>query len=374
MKAEELIRDPVFQLNLLVWAAKEQPDTAAVVTPLFSRHGYTLAYIENPFAFPVTIQQQLKDIDDIGKRPTADVIVTNNAKASAFYIEAKKDSFGVNSSTCKQARAHLIAAGPVFEEVYGSPSRNCRLVYALPEVCRGLMEPTLTALSTEVSGRGFKPGPFSVHGFGISADHITYTIDEPSRAALESTVTTIPLLPIASNGETDPSPLLLIYTDCDTNDPADRGLYRKILLNQVHAHLLSQLQRCDPANVITLRPEDVLLKTTGGAFAFLRGEPRKSMRVLVRDNIFKRIAKFWEEKTPDVFRLKGFELTIRFGDDFNKDQFLEWFEESSRTKFSDEPADPVEVALADAPQAEQGLMSFIEEKKVDETPDHHSPS
>lgn len=44
MKAEDLIHDPVFQLNLLVWAAKDQPDNeAAVVTPLFSRRGYRLS-------------------------------------------------------------------------------------------------------------------------------------------------------------------------------------------------------------------------------------------------------------------------------------------------------------------------------------------
>jgi hypothetical protein len=354
VKAEELIRDPIFQLNLLVWAAKEQPDSAAVVTPVFARHGYTLQYIENPFSFPVPTQLKIKDIDDIGKFPTADIIVTNRTKASAFYIEAKKESFGTKSSNCNQARAHLIAAGPVFAEVY-SPTKVCRLVYALPEECRTKMEPTLTALAADVARRGFTPGPFSVHGFGVEINHVTYTIDEPSRAALETSQATIPLLPIL-DGETDPSPLLLVYTDEDTNNPTDRGLYRRILLSQVHAQLLSQLEQCNAANVITLNAEEVLLKTTGGVFGFLGGKPRRSMKVLVRDNVFKRITKFWEDKKPDVFRLKGFELTIRFDNDPNKDEFLDWFEEPSRTKFADDPADPGEVATADEPPQEQGEL------------------
>lgn len=360
MKAEDLIRDPIFQLNLLIWAAKEQPATsAAVVTPVFSRRGFTLAYIENPFAFPVAIQQQIKELEDIAKAPNSDVIVANNTRRSAFYIEAKKDSFSPTSTNCRQARAHLIAAGPAFSEVY-SPIKSCRLVYALPESCRPLMEPTLAALSSEVTTRGFSPGPYSVHGFDLAATHVAYVLDEASMSELEETAKVIPLLPLADDGETDPSPLLLIYTDCDTHNPSDRGFYRRILIHQVHAHLLSHLQHTKSNTVLSLKAEDVLMKTSGGAFQYVRGEPYKSMRVLVRDNIFKRIVKFWEEKKPDVFRLKGFELTVRFGDEVNKDEILDWLEDHGRTKFSDDPADPHEVATADVPQPIQSIMEFAD--------------
>lgn len=307
------------------------------------------AYIENPFPFPVPVQQQLKDIEDIGKAPNADVIVANSERQSAFYIEAKKDSFGTESSTCRQARAHLIAAGPVFAEVY-APIKNCRLVYALPEKCRSLMEPTLSALSTDVAGRGFIPGAFSVHGFGVENGYVTYTLDAPSVDALGELSKVVPLLPISDDGETDPSPLLLIYTDSDAHNPADRGFYRRILVHQIHAQLLCQLQHCDPSKTIVLNPEDVLMKTSGGTFEFVGGETRKSMRVLVRDNIYKRIVSFWVEKNPEVSRLKGFELTIRFGDDYNKEQFLDWFEDHTRTKFSDDPANLRET--------EQGELSL----------------
>jgi len=102
------------------------------------------------------------------------------------------------------------------------------------------------------------------------------------------------------------------------------------------------------------------MKTSGGAFQFVGGDTRKRMRVLVRDNIYRRIVKFWAEKNAKIFQLKGFELTVSFGDDFNKGQFLEWFEDHARTKFSDDPADPREI--------EQTEFLLIETPKEEKPP------
>ncbi len=359
VKAEELIRDPVFQLNLLIWTAKEQPldGPGICVTPLFHRHGYRLFYVEQRFSFPVPIQQKLKDIEDIGHAPNADLIVANGVAQSAFYIEAKKNSFGLDSSNCRQARAHLIASGPAFGEVYPTLP-YCRIVYTVPEACRLTMEPTLAALSLDVAKRGFSPGPFSVHGLAVQDQHIVYHLDEPSRSKLGSADSVVPLLRISNDGETDPSPLLLIYTDSDTYDPANRGYYRRVLIQQVHAHLLCYFHRIDPTTEYRLAPEDILMETTGGVFQYVGAETRKSMRVLIRDNVFRRIAQFWQEKAPDIFHLKGFELTARFQDDYNKERFLDWLEDPSRTKFADDSASPKEIALADQPTTEQGELNL----------------
>ena len=42
MKTEALLRDPVFQLNLLIWMAKEQPANSYRVRPLFFENGFRL--------------------------------------------------------------------------------------------------------------------------------------------------------------------------------------------------------------------------------------------------------------------------------------------------------------------------------------------
>jgi hypothetical protein len=181
-------------------------------------------------------------------------------------------------------------------------------------------------------------------------------LDKISANLLKETVNIIPLLQIADNNETDPSPLLLIYTDEDSSNPGNRGFYRRVLANKIHAQLLCQLQRWDPVQVIVLKAGDLLNETSDNTFQYVGNETRKTMRVFVRDNIFKRIVNFWSEKKPGMFHLNNFELTVRFGDEFNKEQFLEWLEEYKRTNFSDAPADPVEVASIDSPKEVQGEL------------------
>jgi hypothetical protein len=94
------------------------------------------------------------------------------------------------------------------------------------------------------------------------------------------------------------------------------GYYRRVLIQQVHAHLLCHFHRIDPTTEHRLIPEDILMKTTDGVFQYVGAETRKSMRVLIRDNVFRRIAQFWQEKAPGIFHLKGFELTAHFQDDY----------------------------------------------------------
>src|SRR6185295_1750448 len=52
MKAEALIRDSVFQLNILLWMAKEQPTENYRVRPLFFELRFRIIYIEQPFPLP----------------------------------------------------------------------------------------------------------------------------------------------------------------------------------------------------------------------------------------------------------------------------------------------------------------------------------
>ena len=56
MNPNDAIHDPVFQLNLLVWMAKDQPAEGFRVRPVFSKYGFQLHYIEQPFPFPTELR------------------------------------------------------------------------------------------------------------------------------------------------------------------------------------------------------------------------------------------------------------------------------------------------------------------------------
>jgi hypothetical protein len=133
MKTEDRLRDPIFQLNLLLWMAKEQPAEGYRVRPLFHQCGFRIIYIENPFPFPeATIQQVAASVLDISQNPEADLILGHDHNGKGLYFEAKANSFGPDSTTAKQGRAHLVATGRVFGEVL-APLKSCLLCYVVPQ-------------------------------------------------------------------------------------------------------------------------------------------------------------------------------------------------------------------------------------------------
>lgn len=139
MRIDLLLKDPVFQLNLLLWMAKEQDAENYYVYPLFHQLGFRSIYIENPFAFPEETVRAIQDSGlEISRNPEPDMILGRESDYKALYFEAKVNSFGPDSSTSKQARAHLVASGPVFGEVL-SPLNTSLLCYVVPESGRGPM-------------------------------------------------------------------------------------------------------------------------------------------------------------------------------------------------------------------------------------------
>src|SRR5690242_9299490 len=52
VKTDSLLKDPVFQLNLLRWMAKEHAADRWCVRPLFFHEAFRIIYIEHPFPFP----------------------------------------------------------------------------------------------------------------------------------------------------------------------------------------------------------------------------------------------------------------------------------------------------------------------------------
>ena len=81
----------------------------------------------------------MKDSElDISIPPEPELILGRKSDNKALYFEAKANSFGIASTNSRQARAHLIASGPVFGEVL-SPLNACLLCYVVPEGARVLM-------------------------------------------------------------------------------------------------------------------------------------------------------------------------------------------------------------------------------------------
>ncbi len=334
MKLDALIRDPIFQLNLLLWMARDQPAQAPRVTPLFHRWGYQFLMVENPVPLPPnTVAAVEKSGLDVTVNPEPEMILGHPARAHALYMEAKKESFSAQSSTAKQARGHLLAAGAAFKEIV-TPYQTARLCYVLPEDRRALMEVCLEELKSELRAKQLVPAETSTHGLEASADGVAYVWDGPF-AALVGTNTTRELILQAEGNDTDPSPLLLVYSAEDYS--GDRPDYaREAMIKQVWALLLCDVQGSESGSPFQSKADAILTRTTDGIFNYLSRERQKSLCRIVTERLFAPIRNYWNKedtKRDDLqVALNGSVLTVNLRDDLAKSNFTDWLEEAKKLR------------------------------------------
>ena len=208
MNNETLIRDPVFQLNVLLWMAKEQPLTGYRVRPVFFELDFKVIYIEQPFPLP---EETIKVIQASGQSisiaPVPELILKRDRDGKALYFEAKADSFGPDRDNARQARGHLLATGPAFQEVL-SPLTSALLCYVVPDDKRTLMFECLNELAQALRSAGLAPGSFSSHGLRVFNRSLDYVLDSAFSQYTGAAGGSISIIDELEE-DTDPSPCSL---------------------------------------------------------------------------------------------------------------------------------------------------------------------
>jgi hypothetical protein len=334
MKADVFIRDAVCQLNLLLWMAKEQPPDAYRVRPFFFEHNFQLVYIGQPFRFPEETVHKLDETRlEISRSPEPELLLARSVDNKACYFEAKSNSFGIGSSNSKQARGHLIATGPIFEEVL-SPLKFCLLCYLVPDSAKSQMSECLTDLSEELIESDFQPGAFSVHGLSVEKQQVIYCWDAAFKDFLNISEDFVPILD-GVDDETDPTPLILIFSDEDCSTSEMRDLYRRAVLDQVRARVLCNLQEIALNYEYRLSTDDLLTQVSDGLFQFWGRQHQKGLRSLVRERFFNVIYDSWKSKQPGI-QVLGDTLTVMWSTADDREAFMEWLEDR-KVKFEAGP-------------------------------------
>ena len=344
MKIDDLMRDAVFQLNLLIWMAKEQPSTAYRVRPFFVENGFRIVYIEQPFAFPDAVARAIeKSKLQIRKTPEPELILGRSADQKGLYFEAKANSFSPESTNSTQARGHLLACGPAFAETL-SPLQQALLCYLIPKDRCALMQPCLDTLSKELQAESLAPGPHSSHGLERAGQELIYSWDQPFKEHTGLNFDSVAVIHDVQD-DTDPSPLLLVFTDEDCPNQEQANLYRRVLINQVIAKLVCDLNLLELEKTYSISVRELLRQTTDGIMEFVGRERQNSMIRMVRQNIFQRINNFWAGKPFSPVRLANDQLEISFKDKLAKSEFMEWLEDSKRTNFSEQRVTEEQMSL-----------------------------
>lgn len=86
----DLVRDATFQLNILLWMAKEQPTQGYRVRPVFVEHGFRIIYIEKPFPLPDETSRTARESGlDIGLAPEPELIFGPHPQRKGFVFRGK---------------------------------------------------------------------------------------------------------------------------------------------------------------------------------------------------------------------------------------------------------------------------------------------
>jgi hypothetical protein len=332
MKIETLLKDPVFQLNLLIWMTKDQPKESYRVRPLFHIHGFEIIYIEMPFPFPEqTASDLIQSGLDISHEPEPEMILGRKSDYRALYIEAKANSFGTSSiKNCRQARAHLVASGPAFGEVF-TPYDSCLLCYVTPNQARSNMSECLSALTEELRAKALPIGPFSAHGLARDGTKVVYSWDQAFKSHVGIREDSVPILDEVAD-DTDPSPLILVFSGEDCSNDSLRDFYRRIVIEQVHVCLHCTLHSHPVGVVYEITADKLLENTSDGIFQFIGRDQQRELRLLVNENILKHIHREWNQRHPGVAFL-GNRLSIQWNNTGEKDAFLDWLEDR-HTRFN----------------------------------------
>lgn len=268
LTVSELAKDPLFQLNTLLWLAQPLAKDGDI-TPLFYQKGFTVYAISPLLPIPPDLRlasQQSGITLREGVRP--DVVLSQSEQHKHAVIECKAGSFGAQSSTAEQARSLLIAAGPRSAEIFGlSPAEISASIlgYLIPNSDREMLSQTLSELRGELADNGLPGGVSCVLGLEITDSHLGIFVDADGGSFFS--------LPEGFNAfkvrepGTDPRPLYFIPYDPDIQQSEqERVLCKQILFERMQATIITAIGRAHPPSEIILESRSLLNDAMFGMF------------------------------------------------------------------------------------------------------------
>ncbi|MGH8057840.1 MAG: hypothetical protein ACREOH_11495, partial [Candidatus Entotheonellia bacterium] len=176
----ELIKDPIFQLNALLWLAQPLPDRQEII-PILYRQGFSVYAVAPLLSLPpdLRLAAQATAIS-LREGVRHDVILVQQGEQKFAFTECKADSFGPASSTADQARSLLLVSGPRAAEILAlaqSQLSSSRLVFVVPEHSRSRLSQTLSSLQSELRADGMPVGEVAIIGLLLTASDLSLSID-----------------------------------------------------------------------------------------------------------------------------------------------------------------------------------------------------
>lgn len=245
MDQNDLLKDPLFQLNTVLWLSQPLPGDNAI-KPLLHEQGFSVYALSPLIPMPIDVRLSAQNngitLND-SVRP--DVILHRPADLRFVLLECKASSFGPQSSTSGQARALLVATGNRSAEVLGLRAdqvTDSLLSYLVPNSENPKLSQTLSDLSKELSGKSIVSGSYSVFGLMIENNQLGVHIDSIAGQFFSTNTGFNPFM--ALELDNDPRPLYFIPYDPDLNQSeSEKAFCKRVLFERIHSSIIAAIGR-----------------------------------------------------------------------------------------------------------------------------------
>jgi hypothetical protein len=288
-----VVRDPLFQLNLVLWLAQPlpkiegQPLSVLSPNPILHQHGFRVYAVAPKLPLPERLVLKARQ-SGIPIQPSGrpDVVLQKQNRAFSL-VECKASSFKPADSASKQARTFLLMTHKDSAEVFGMlPQQvsDTALAYLLPEPHRKELQQTLSELEVELRQKGFRTGSFTILGLNLQqqSSELRLIVDKEGHKFFGIPQGTHPVLPIQP--DTDPRPLYFIPYDPDVDQSQEeRQFCRRILCERILGAILGRVGRTKTGSTITVSIDELLSDATLGMFRLWRNrDSAKHLRDICR--------------------------------------------------------------------------------------------
>ncbi|MDM7998735.1 MAG: hypothetical protein QUS33_01715 [Dehalococcoidia bacterium] len=279
-----------------------------------------------------------------------DVVLRRRTGRRMFLLaECKKSSFGLESTTSEQARAYLLITGPDFGDVMGLTTAehpDSAVVYLIPWQQCAALEDTLHSLEQEMFRDRVPHG--HAYFLGLKGDDATIALVVVDKTAMGLSLNVrSPVTVLKAEPGTDPRPLYFIpYDPGIDQNPEERAFCRRILLERVHASLLSRIGRAALSTDRTFTTDDLLSDATFEMYKlWVDSEARKHVRRLAFELLAKIRQSLPKEDREMLNFVDGDGWVLHITTSEGKERLLSYISRFRVDGF--QPSDPRQIALID---------------------------
>ncbi len=192
-----LVSDTVFQLNVLLWALEDLPNSTDI-QPVLREAGYELESLGRRLLVPsgdkaVSVLRELAGTADLSPCHP-DLCIINQNHPVTLVVELKSHGFGGKSSNTRQAVKLIVASHDLSESYAETQPRPGHVVYATVKHDAAQLEKTLQDLSESIKSKGVPAAPTDTIGISIDDEGVRLSISSlsnlptPAQEALQEPV------------------------------------------------------------------------------------------------------------------------------------------------------------------------------------------